>query len=252
MTRRDFVRRVGRYGSAAATGAMLALDLLARPDRGQSARTDPGSAPPATQPDGKRPRVLILGAGLCGMSAAYELGKLGYDCEIFEARARSGGRCWTVRGGTRQTEVGGPEQTAGFAGRVLHESRPGAHPRPPHHHAGLLPGTGRAHRGVQQRQRERLLSGQGSAAVRMREARADLRGYVDELLAKAVSRDALDRPLTADDKEALIEYLREDARPLPDLVYKPSSATGPTSTAPRKAGATSTTTCPPPARTRAG
>ncbi len=43
-----------------------------------------------------------------------------------------GGRCWTVRGGTRETEIGGPEQTARFSGGRVHERRPGAHPGPPH------------------------------------------------------------------------------------------------------------------------
>ncbi len=110
MTRRDFVKRVGRYGSAAATGAMLALDLLAKPAE-SPAETPAGSTNTLA---GKGRRVLILGAGLAGMSAAYELAKHGFDCEMFEARARAGGRCWTVRAGDRETEVGGPEQTAGF------------------------------------------------------------------------------------------------------------------------------------------
>ena len=51
-------------------------------------------------------RVLILGAGLAGMVAAYELTKRGYSCLILEARSRPGGRCWTVRRGTVETKVG--------------------------------------------------------------------------------------------------------------------------------------------------
>ncbi len=87
--------------------------------------------------------------------------------------------------------------------------------------------------------------------MRLREARADLRGYVDELLAKAVHRDALDRPMTADDKEALIEFLRDDgglnARPRLQTRRRARHR----STARRKVAASSTTTCPPPGRTRA-
>ena len=37
-------------------------------------------------------RAVILGAGLSGMTAAYELGKVGFDCRVLEARGRPGGR----------------------------------------------------------------------------------------------------------------------------------------------------------------
>lgn len=43
--------------------------------------------------------VLVLGAGLAGLSAAYELKKLGYSVKVLEGRERVGGRVWTVRDG---------------------------------------------------------------------------------------------------------------------------------------------------------
>ena len=220
MTRRDFVRRVGRFGGAAATGAMATLDLLGKPGRTTAAQALPPPLP--TGPGKTASRVLILGAGLCGMSAAYELGKSGFRCEIFEARARSGGRCWTVRGGDRQTETGGAEQTARFdAGFYLN---PGPARIPGHHTTTLaycreLGVPVEVFNNVNE---SAYYLVRGVPRVRLREARADLRGYVDELLAKAVRRDALDRPLTADDKEALVEYLRADGGLSPDLFYKPS------------------------------
>ena len=218
MTRRDFVTRVGRYGGAAATGAMLALDLLGRP---QPARADAG--PPPMRPGAKGRRVLILGAGLCGMAAAYELGKHGFECELFEARARVGGRCWTVRGGDRETEVNGPEQVAAFADGAYMNPGPA---RIPGHHTttlGYCKELGVAVEVFNNVNEAAYYLVKDLPRVRLREAHADLRGYVDELLAKAVRRDALDRPLTADDKEALIEYLRSDAGLSPDLVYKPAA-----------------------------
>src|SRR5687767_5860966 len=42
-------------------------------------------------------RVIILGAGLSGLSAAMELANSGYDVTILEARARPGGRVYTMR-----------------------------------------------------------------------------------------------------------------------------------------------------------
>jgi len=42
-------------------------------------------------------KVLILGAGMAGLAAGYELSKLGHDVTILEARARPGGRVLTLR-----------------------------------------------------------------------------------------------------------------------------------------------------------
>ncbi|ROS01304.1 monoamine oxidase [Sinobacterium caligoides] len=44
--------------------------------------------------------VLILGAGISGLVAAYELTKAGYNCRILEARDRPGGRNETIRHGS--------------------------------------------------------------------------------------------------------------------------------------------------------
>lgn len=58
----------------------------------------------------KKTSVLILGAGVAGMSAAYELRKAGYSVNILEYREKAGGRCWTLRGGDTYKELGGEVQ----------------------------------------------------------------------------------------------------------------------------------------------
>src|SRR6185369_9380428 len=46
---------------------------------------------------GPAKKVLILGAGMAGLVAGYELTKLGHDVTILEARTRPGGRVHTLR-----------------------------------------------------------------------------------------------------------------------------------------------------------
>ena len=54
----------------------------------------PRARPGAAGPDR---RVVVVGAGLAGLSAAYLLGERGYEVTLVEARDRPGGRIWTWR-----------------------------------------------------------------------------------------------------------------------------------------------------------
>jgi monoamine oxidase len=44
------------------------------------------------------PRIVVVGAGLAGLTAAYRLKQAGYAAQVYEASDRVGGRCWTIRG----------------------------------------------------------------------------------------------------------------------------------------------------------
>jgi monoamine oxidase len=44
------------------------------------------------------PRIVIVGAGLAGLTSAYRLKQAGVNSIIYEASDRVGGRCWTRRG----------------------------------------------------------------------------------------------------------------------------------------------------------
>src|ERR1700728_874700 len=85
--------------------------------------------------DVKGASVLILGAGVAGMAAAYELRKAGYRVQILEYNDRPGGRNWSLYGGDSFTELGGATQKVEFdKGLYLN---PGPWRIPFHHHAIL-------------------------------------------------------------------------------------------------------------------
>jgi monoamine oxidase len=44
-----------------------------------------------------QPRIVIVGAGLAGLSCAYQLKQAGIRADLFEASDRVGGRCWSRR-----------------------------------------------------------------------------------------------------------------------------------------------------------
>jgi monoamine oxidase len=44
-----------------------------------------------------QPRIVVIGAGLAGLSCAYQLKQAGYRADVYEASDRVGGRCWSIR-----------------------------------------------------------------------------------------------------------------------------------------------------------
>ena len=212
LTRRQFLHRIARYGGGAVLGSMFALDLFAREDRFHLQLK--GRAPA-----GRNNRVIILGGGVAGLCAAYELGKLGYACTLLEARARPGGRNWTVRGGTEETEIGNPRQVCRFDPGLFYNAGP---MRIPHHHTttlGYCREFGIPLTVFTNFNEAAYIVRAGFPKLRIREVLADMSGYTSELLAKVVKKGQLDAPLTAGDREKFIEYLRDEGRLDPNLIY---------------------------------
>ena len=131
MTRRDLLRMIGiTAGGAAMYQAMTALGFARESKR--SGPIDLSGAP-------KGASVLILGAGMAGLTAAYELRNAGYKVQVLEYNARAGGRNWSLRGGDTYTELGGATQHCQFDEGHLHQSGAVADSVSPRAHAALLP-----------------------------------------------------------------------------------------------------------------
>jgi monoamine oxidase len=217
LTRRAFLAGLGAVGGAGVVLAtMEALDLVASAHEYRVAFDPPSTSDFSLRGRVNDATVLILGAGIAGLTAAYELEKAGYRCEIVEARDRPGGRVWTVRAGTTETDLDGRTQTARFADGLYMNA--GA-ARIPQHHTTLdycrelaVPIEPFANVNADAyvfNASELGASGPlADRAVRRRAARADLSGHMSELLARAVEQGALDRELSSDDMEALVELLR--------------------------------------------
>ena len=96
-TRRDFLTQVGRAGGYSATYLIMqSLGLLPIPASEASTLRLPENS-------GGGKGVVILGAGIAGMVAAWELSKAGYHCVILKrAGAPAGviGRFGTARAWT--------------------------------------------------------------------------------------------------------------------------------------------------------
>ncbi|MDB5611050.1 MAG: flavin monoamine oxidase [Bradyrhizobium sp.] len=203
VTRRDLLSLIGAVsGSAAMYHAMTSLGFAS--DSGYR-------GPIKLDGDPKGASVLILGAGLAGMTAALELRKAGYSVRILEFNSRAGGRNWTLRGGDSFTELGGFKQTCEFDQGLYINPGPW---RIPYHHRALLDYCRRLGVALEpfiQLNHNALLHTTGAfggAPQRIRDIKTDFQGQISELLAKATQQGKLDEAVSREDREILMEALR--------------------------------------------
>ena len=203
MSRRRLLTMIGlSAGTSVMYQAMHSLGLAA-----ESGFRDPiqlGAAP-------KGASVLVLGAGMAGLVAAYELRNAGYRVQVLEYNNRAGGRNWTLRGGERYTEMGGDTQECHFDPGLYINPGPW---RLPYHHRGMLSYCRRLGVAlepfVQVNHNAYVHSSKafGGKPQRLRTVKADYHGHVAELLAKATQGHALDADVTAEDRALLLDSLR--------------------------------------------
>ncbi len=203
-TRRELLNMIGKAGGAVAMYQAMTAFGHAADSRFDGPVNLSGARPGAT--------VLVLGSGLAGMVAAYELTKAGYKVQILEYQNRPGGRNYSVRGGDKVTETDGTVQTCSFA--------PGNYVNPgpwriPHHHRTLLHYCKQF--GVDLEPFIQLdhncfvhkSDAFGGKPQRYKELAVDFKGHVAELLGKSLNAGALDAKVTPEDKARLLEAMRD-------------------------------------------
>jgi monoamine oxidase len=217
FSRRDLLSLIGTVaGSAAMYQAMSSLGFAS--DSGYQ-------GPIALNGDVKGASVLILGAGLAGMTAALELRKAGYKVQVLEYNRRAGGRNWTLRGGDSFTELGGFTQTCEFAPGLYFNPGPW---RIPYHHRAVLDYCKRLNVALEpflELNHNALLHASGAfggVPQRIRDIQVDFQGQVAELLAKATAQGKLDESVSAEDKEILLQALKSWGVLDNDYRYKPN------------------------------
>ena len=203
MNRRQFLQHLGvTSGGAVAYRAMTLLGLIQSTTRAGRSFDLAHTGDPGGQ------RVVILGAGLAGLCAAYELRKLGYDCRILEARARPGGRCVTIRSASEEVETDGTKQVARFDEGLYFNPGP---TRVPQDHVTLdyCRELGVAIEPFINVNDAAYLVHNGKR-IRMRGASPAAANGADvgELLAKVSNQDQLDQPLSREERDALLQLLR--------------------------------------------
>ena len=191
FTRRGFIQRMAQIGGySAAFSTMRALGLIA----------GPGLSPlPQLATDfGKGKKVIILGGGIAGLVAAYELRKAGFECTILEARNRPGGRNWTIRDGSKVEFTDGTVQSCDWQNGGYFNAGPARIPSIHTHLLGYCRELGVPLEVEVNTSRSALMQADvlnGGKAVEQRQVIHDTRGYLAELLAKAINKHTLDDEL---------------------------------------------------------
>jgi monoamine oxidase len=227
-TRRRFLEGVGRAGGASAVyRAMAAMGLMPEPQPW----TGPIELPHGS---GQGKTVLVLGSGIAGLAAAYELARAGFKCQVLEAQGHAGGRCLTVRRGSvvqeESPEHGTTQQKCEFENGHYVNFGPG---RIPYHHRRLLHycselGVPLEIYVIQTTANLFHLKDAfgGQPQVRRRISN-DADAYIGELLSKAVTQGGLDQELHDGDKEKLLALLTvfgdlQAGKPCPPGAHCPS------------------------------
>jgi len=203
FSRRRLLELVGMAGGAAAV-YRVAEALQALP-------AFPAGAPFALPTAKPGRHVLILGAGIAGLVAAYELERAGYTVDLLEASDRIGGRVLTLRHGDVVDEIGN-RQVCRFDDHPDLYFNAGASRIPSTHdrlirYCQTLGVPLETHVNMNASAWLQYDGSNGGQRIRQREFNADARGFISELLAKGLTHRLLESPVNADDAARLLDFV---------------------------------------------
>ena len=201
VSRREVLMRVGEVGGAGAALAAMQMLGLSFPTPAAAA----GFALPKASGSGKS--VVVLGAGIAGLVAAYELQQAGYQVTVLEARDRVGGRAWTIRGNDRIVQTDRPLQQAAFSDGLYFNAGPA---RIPSWHHVILDYARRFNVPLETFINSHHATGwEFNGKVQTgRRMIYDLHGRIGELLAKAIDQNALNGAMPKAELDDFRQFLR--------------------------------------------
>jgi len=217
LTRRHFLNLVGAAGgSTAVYQTSMAIGLME--DTGPVAQLD------LKRVGGNGKKVAILGAGIAGLTVAYELERAGYDVTVIEASHRAGGRNLTLRHGDVIDEMGQKricnfDDDPGLYFNAGPARIPGHHRRSMHYSKALgvpLQIKANVSRTAYTHEEDHF----DGKPVRISRYIAETRGFVAELAHKAINKNAFDEPLSPEDKERLLEFATSYGDLDPNGIYR--------------------------------
>lgn len=223
VTRREFLNLIAATsGTAAVLGITSALGMIPTSTH--------ASVPNLLKLSGEGRNVVVLGAGMSGLTVAYELEKAGYNVTVLEASNRAGGRVFTVRSGTLIDEIGNP-QICEFDDEPHLYFNAGA-ARIPSTHKNVL------HYCKELDVELEIFINENKSAwvqddnvmdgkpIRNRDLTTNMRGFMAELMAKAMQQGELDQPFSDAEAEIIMGLIRSFGDLNEDYQYKGSTRAG--------------------------
>lgn len=209
-------------GNTALYNTARALGIVEAPSKGKKAPIKPA--------DSANKKVLLLGAGLSSLAAAYELERAGYDCTILESSHRIGGRNLTLRHGDMIDELGNTNYCKfDDEPNLFFNAGPA---RIPGHHSRILAYCKEFSVPLHVRSNTSRMAyvhdenAFGGYPIRIDRYLTDGRGFISELIQKGINTKAFDAELSAEDLEKLADFATVFGDLRPDGLYSGSERSG--------------------------